>query len=151
MGNLAVVLNIFTIVLVGTFVYVTFLAFANRSDKNETWLGTFKRVISGEKEAVKPKSQKVAAPVAFIGQDWSVVPCNESLFGKGIPSIEIVDADKQDSLVEFMDTSSATKYGTESVATKQQRSALASMTLAQQQSIASTSSEGFVNTRATRT
>lgn len=126
MGNLAVVLNIFTIVLVGTFMYVTFLAFTKRSDKNETWLGTFKRVLSGEREVVKAKSPKVAAPVAFIGQDWSETPCNESLFGKGLQSVEIVKMGKQDSLVEFMDASSAIKYGTDSVAAKQQRSASAS-------------------------
>lgn len=151
MGNLAVVLNIFTIVLVGTFMYVTFLAFTKRSDKNETWLGTFKRIISGEREVVKAESPKVAAPVAFIGQDWSETPCNESLFGKGLPTLELANAGNQDSLVEFMDTSSAIKYGTDSVASKQQRSALASMSLSQQQSIASSLSEGFINTQATRT
>jgi hypothetical protein len=151
MGNLSVVLNIFTIILVGTFFYITFLAYNNRVNKNEVWLGTFKRVFSGEQELNKALASNVVAPVSFIGQDWSETPCNESLFGKGIGSVDIVDADNQDSLVDFMDTSSATKYGTDSVASKQQRSAFASMSLAQQQATASSLTGGFVSTQATRT
>jgi len=142
MGNLSVVLNIFTIMLVCTFFYITFLAFSKRPDKNETFLDTFKKVFSSENEFDRVLSSNVVAPVAFIGQDWSETPCNESLFGKGLPSVEIVNADKQDSLLEFMDTSSATKYGTESTATKQQRSAVASM---QQQNV------GYVSTQAKKT
>ena len=130
MGTLSVGLNIFTIVLVGTFFYITFLAYNKRVDKNETWLQTFKRVFSGENQVNTVLSSKIVYPVSFIGQDWSETPCNESLFGKGLGSVDIVDADSQDSLVEFMDTSSATKYGTDSVASKQQRDAVASMALA---------------------
>jgi hypothetical protein len=130
MGNLSIVLNIFTIILVGTFFFITFLAYTKRSDKNETWLGVFKRIFSGEKELNKALSSNVVTPVTFIGQDWSETPCNESLFGKGVQSVAI--GTQQDSPIEFMDTSSATKYGTESVETKQQRDAFASMSLARQ-------------------
>lgn len=146
MGNLSVVLNIFTIVLVGTFFFITFLAFNNRADKNETWMQTFKRVFSGENEVNKVLDSNVVAPVSFIGQDWSETPCNESPFGKGIQSINLVDTDKQDSLLEFMGENSATKYGTESVATKQQREAFASLSLAEKQATASSLTGGFVTT-----
>jgi hypothetical protein len=151
MGNLSVVLNIFTIILVGMFFYITFLAYNKRLDKNETWLGTFKRIFSGEREVNKALSSNVVAPVSFIGQDWSDTPCKGSLFGKGVASVEIVDADRQDSLVDFMDTSSAIKYGTDSVASKQQRSAFASMSLAQKQATASSLTDGFVTTVSTKT
>ena len=144
MGTLSVVLNLFTIILVGMFFYITFVAFTSRVDKNETWLQTFKRVLSGESEAVTPNTK--SPPVVFIGQDWSETPCNDSLFGKGLKSVELVKIDKQDSPVEFMNANSATKYGTESVASKQQRDAFASLSLAQKQETASLLTDGFVTT-----
>ena len=124
MGNVSIVLNIFTIVLVGMFFYITFLAYNKRVDKNETWLQTFKRVFSGEREVERVLTSNIVYPVSFIGQDWSDTPCNNSLYGKGIQSVQIVDADSQDSLVEFMETSSAVKYGTDSFVSKQKRDAI---------------------------
>lgn len=145
MGTLSVVLNLFTIILVGMFFYITFVAFTSRVDKNETWLQTFKKVISGEREAVTPNAQS-PPPVAFIGQDWSESPCNDSPFGKGIQSIDLTNVDKQEGLLEFMDASSSITFGTESMASKQQRDAFASMTLAQKQETASLFTGGFVTT-----
>ena len=144
MGSLSVILNIFTIVLVGMFFYITFVAFTSRVDKNETWLQTFKRVISGERDVVTLDTSP--PPVVFIGQDWSESPCNDSPFGKGIPSIDLKNTDRQEGLEEFMDASSSIKYGTESMASKQQRAAFSSMTLAQQREIASSFTDGFVKT-----
>jgi hypothetical protein len=144
MGSLSVILNIFTIVLVGMFFYITFVAFTSRVDKNETWLQTFKRVLSGESEVTPDMSHP--PPVAFIGQDWSESPCNDSPFGKGIPSIDLNNTDRQEGLQEFMDASSSIKYGTESMASKQQRAAFSSMSLAQQREITSRFTDGFVKT-----
>lgn len=128
MGNLSIILNIFTILLVCALWYVTYLAFSTRVNTNETALQTLKRVLMGE-----PEVPDVTA-VAFIGQDWSETPCNDSLFGQGVQSTYLVEADKQDGLLEFMDGGTPIKYGTESTVSKQRRTAFASMTLAQQKS-----------------
>ena len=46
MGALSIALNLFTIILVLFFIFVTFLAFNTRDDMNETWLQTLRRVLS---------------------------------------------------------------------------------------------------------
>jgi hypothetical protein len=121
MGNLSVILNIFTIVLVGMFAYVTFLA---HKDKNEPWLQTFKKVVSDKKAAPS------TPPVVFLGQDWSETPCNDSLFGSGMTSVYLTDTYKQEGLEEFMNAGSTVRYGTENFIKKQKKDSFTSMTLA---------------------
>ncbi len=123
MGNLSVILNIFTILLVGMFAYVTFLA---HRGTNEPWLQTFKKVVSVE-EAMTPTPPP---PVVFIGQDWSDVPNNSSLFGAGLTSVYLTDTYKQEGLEEFMNAGSAVRYGTENFVKKQTRDSFAAKSLA---------------------
>jgi hypothetical protein len=113
MGAVSIVLNIFTLVVVAAVFYITYLAFGFRQDRDETLLQTFKRTFSSEREVNKAlTTSKNSTPLSFIGQDWSVTPCSESLFGAGVQSVQISETDKQDNLVEFMDGRSPIKYGT---------------------------------------
>ena len=103
MGLLSIIVNLFTIGLVALVFYITFLAFNKRSVRNETWLQTFKRVWSSDKEINKALSK---APVygdigSFVGQEWDTVAY-----------IPIRDADKQDSLLEFIDQGKPNYVGT---------------------------------------
>ena len=92
MGLVSIVLNLFTIGLVAIVFYITFLAFNKRSVRNETWLETFKRVWSSDKEVNKAlKGPTYGNLGSFVGQDWQEVP-----------SIPIKDADSQDSMIEFL-------------------------------------------------
>ena len=113
MGAVSIVLNIFTLIVVSVVFYITYLAFGSRQDRDETWIQTFKRTFSSEREINKAlTTSKNSTPLTFIGQDWSVTPSSVSLFGAGVQSVQIVDTDKQDSLVEFMDGRTPIKYGT---------------------------------------
>lgn len=96
MGWFSIAINIFTIILVSLVFSITFLAFNKRKDRNETWLQTFKRVWSSDKEVNETLSD--TDPVygdigTFDGQDWDKVP-----------NILIKEADDQDDLTEFMDS-----------------------------------------------
>jgi hypothetical protein len=92
----SIAINIFTIILVFLVFSITFLAFNKRKDRNETWLQTFKRVWSSDKEVNETLSdtELVYGDIGtFDGQDWDKVP-----------NILIKEADNQDDLTEFMDS-----------------------------------------------
>jgi hypothetical protein len=92
MGLVSIILNLFTIGLVAIVFYITFLAFNKRKVRNETWLETFKRVWSSDKEINKAlKGPKYGDLGSFVGQDWQYVA-----------SIPIKEADSQDSLLDFI-------------------------------------------------
>jgi hypothetical protein len=113
MGAVSIVLNIFTLIVVALVFYITYLAFGSRQNRDETWIQTFKRTFSSEMGINNALTKKEnSTPTSFIGQDWSVTPTADYLFGYGLSSVQIVDADKQDSLVEFMDSRTPIKYGT---------------------------------------
>ena len=113
MGAVSIVLNIFTLLVVAVVFYVTYLAYGSRQDRDETWLQTFKKTFSSEVQVNKALTTNTnSTPTSFIGQDWSTVPCEESLFGEGVRSVQITDLGKQDSLFEFMDGRTPIKYGT---------------------------------------
>jgi len=106
MGIISIAINTFTILLVGVVFYITFLAFGVRTDKNETWLSTFKKVWSSPSSLNSALSPTSSSSMygnlgAFVGQDWAVVD-----------SIPINEADSQDSLEDFMETVHPNRVGT---------------------------------------
>ena len=94
MGIISIVINLITIMLVSLILYITFLAFNKREARDKTWLQTFARLWSSDKEINKTLSDNT--PVygdigSFEGQDWNLVP-----------NVSVEDADNQDSLAEFI-------------------------------------------------
>ena len=102
MGLVSIAINLFTILLVAIVFYITFLAFNKRKVRNETWLQSFKRVWSSDKEVNKAlKGPTYGNLGSFVGQEWDTVPY-----------VSIKDADNQDSVIEFMDQSRPNYVGT---------------------------------------
>ena len=102
MGLVSIAINLFTILLVVIVFYITFLAFNKRKVRNETWLQSFKRVWSSDKEVNKAlKGPTYGNLGSFVGQEWDTVPY-----------VPIKDADNQDSVIEFMDQSRPNYVGT---------------------------------------
>ena len=103
MGLISIVINLITLAAVSLVFYITFLAFNKREVRDETWLETFKRLWSSEKEINKALTKEVEYGNlgSFIGQDWEYVP-----------SILIKEADNQDDLSEFIATGKPNYVGT---------------------------------------
>ena len=104
MGALSIALNLFTIILVLFFIFITFLSFNTRDDMNETWLQTLRRVLSssqGVNSAILSKPSLYGNIGEFVGKDWQTVPY-----------VSIADADNQDSLDDFMETVTPNMVGT---------------------------------------
>jgi hypothetical protein len=102
MGLVSIIINLFTIALVSLVFYITFLAFNKRKSRDETFLQTFKRVWSLDKEANKAlKGPTYGELGSFVGQDWEYVP-----------SILIKDADSQDDILEFIAQGTPNYIGT---------------------------------------
>ena len=102
MGLVSIAINLFTILLVVIVFYITFLAFNKRKVRNETWLDSFKRVWSSDKEVNKAlKGPTYGNLGSFVGQEWDTVSY-----------VSIKDADNQDSVTEFMDQSRPNYVGT---------------------------------------
>jgi hypothetical protein len=102
MGIVSIVINLITLIAVSLVFYITFLAFNKRQARDETWLQTFKRLWSSDKEV----NQALKGPTygdlgSFVGQDWGIVP-----------SIPIKEADSQDDLLEFIAQGSPNYVGT---------------------------------------
>ena len=84
--------------------YITFLAFRQRTEPDETMLQTFKKLWSSEDEVNKALDVKTTVYGdlgSFIGQDWEIVP-----------SILIEETDNQDSLSEFISEGKPNIVGT---------------------------------------
>ena len=106
MGIVSIIINFITLICVSLVFYITFLAFNKREIRDETWLQTFKKLWSSDKEV--NKALDINIPVygdigSFVGQDW----------GK-VSTILIKEADKQDSLMEFIDEGRPNYVGTKS-------------------------------------
>ena len=99
---IALAINIFVILLVGLIVYITFLAFSKRSDRNESILDIIKRTWSSEKSVAKAiKGPKYGNLGSFVPYES---PYEQSL-------ILIKNTDKQDSLTEFMNQEKPNRIG----------------------------------------
>ena len=103
MGLVSIIINLITLMAVSIVFYITFLAFNKREVRDETWLETFKRLWSSDKEVNKALQN---GPVygdlgSFVGQDWD-----------SVPSILIKEADDQDDLLEFLATGKPNYVGT---------------------------------------
>ena len=103
MGIISIIINLITLTAVSLVFYITFLAFNKRKVRDETWLETFKRLWSSDKEINKAlKNEPLYGNLgSFVGQDWDRVP-----------SIIIKEADKQDDLLEFIATGKPNYIGT---------------------------------------
>ena len=109
MGFLSIFINLLTVLVVSLIFYITFLAYNKRQDRNETWFDSFIKTWSSLEKKEEEPTQQVAEE-DFEGQDWSDGPCEESLFGAGLPSV-LID-EPQDDVSEFMDSSKPNFVGT---------------------------------------
>lgn len=98
---IALAINIFVIFLVGLIVYITFLAFSKRSNRNESILDIIKRTWSSERGVDKAiKGVKYGDLGSFVGYQS---PYEESL-------LLIKDMDTQD-YSEFMNQEKPNRIG----------------------------------------
>jgi len=110
MGLISIIINVCILVIISVMFY---LLYKKKNVETKTWIDSYIGLSPSEEE----EEQEVTStgPVYgnignFTGQDWSDVPCAESLFGAGLSSIPIDE--EQDDISEFMDKGKPEYVGT---------------------------------------